>query len=117
MPIVSWGSLTGGPSFAAAFWPAAAADAAVGAVGRLEPLLLAGVEVVVLVAAALVVVLEDGAAALLLLLLLLLPQPATIRAAAANAHAANLPRLNIDSILGPPSFCIHTNQTVVGIFD
>ena len=57
------------------------------------------------------VVLEDGAA-VLLLLLLLLPQPATIRAVAANAHAANLARLHIDSILGSPRFVVHTNQTV-----
>jgi hypothetical protein len=119
MPIVSWGSLTGGPSFAAAFWPAATADAAVGAVGRLEPVLLlfAGVLAVELVAAAAVLVLEDDAALLLLLLLLLLPHPATITAAAANADTANLPRLNINSILGPPSSRSLANQTVVGIFD
>ena len=97
--------MTGDPSFAAAALPAADADSTVGAVGRLDPedvlLLAAGVLAVVLAAA--VVVLED-AAALLVVLLLLLPQPATIRAAATNAHAANLPRLNIDSILGPPRF-------------
>jgi hypothetical protein len=116
IPIVSVGSLTGDPSFAAAAVPADAAALAVGAVGRLEPelvlLLVAGVLAVVLVpaAAALAVLLEDGAALLLaLLLLLLLPQLAAIRPAPANAHATNLPRLNtprlnIDSILGPPKF-------------
>jgi hypothetical protein len=98
--------LVGDPSLVAAVLPAAAAELTVGAVGKLEPelvlLLAAGVLAVVLAAA--VVVLEDAAALLVLLLLLLLPQPATIRAAAANAHAANLPRLNNDSILGPPKF-------------
>ncbi|MGA8718557.1 MAG: hypothetical protein WB557_11165 [Solirubrobacteraceae bacterium] len=102
IPTVSWGSLTAAPSFAAAFSPAADAEAAVGAVGRLELVLLLAAGVLAVVLAAAVVVLEDAAA--LLVLLLLLPQPATIRAAAANAHAANLRRLNIDSILGPPRF-------------
>jgi hypothetical protein len=116
IPIVSWGSLTAAPSFAAAFSPAADAEAAVGAVGRLELVLLpaAGVLAVVLAGAAAVLV-ELGAAALLalLLLLLLLPHPATITAAVASAHAANLPRPHNVSILGVSSVSsVITNQTI-----